>query len=253
MPQPIMSACAPALAKLRSLRDLSLFFGKDYAPGYFVQRCSCSLVDAVDALAPLTGLAHLSVCLPRPAFVPAALGQLKGLRFLEFMDLRGPCVLEAGCFDLPNLQSLGFEDCDVQVEHAGALLSLTALQSLTHIEFSGGRGPPFVAGLVQLPRLQHLVFETLEPDEDECTGRSPELFRLPTDARPPSSALLHLDISGHGFAEFPLDLQQLAALECLMATGNGFGELPAAITALSRLTELSLGALITGRTLCSYT
>ena len=55
------------------------------------------------------------------------------------------------------------------------------------------------------------------------------------------STLLHLDFNGQRFSHFPLALTQLVALECLDARENDFGELPAAITALSRLTELSLG------------
>ena len=42
---------------------------------------------------------------PLELLVPAALGQLQNLRSLELADLR-PCVLEAGCLDLPNLLSL---------------------------------------------------------------------------------------------------------------------------------------------------
>lgn len=56
-----------------------------------------------------------------------------------------------------------------------------------------------------------------------------------------SAILLHIDFTGHGFNEFPLVLTQLAALECLKASGNHIAELPPAITALARLTELWLG------------
>ena len=60
-----------------------------------------------------------------------------------------------------------------------------------------------------------------------------------------SATLLHLDISGHMGTRFPLALTQLVALEHLSARGNEFAELPAGITALSRLTELMLGRVIT--------
>ena len=56
-----------------------------------------------------------------------------------------------------------------------------------------------------------------------------------------SCSLLHLDFRGHGLPQFPLGLTQLVALKCLKASENEFAELPAAITALSRLTELWLG------------
>ena len=57
-----------------------------------------------------------------------------------------------------------------------------------------------------------------------------------------SSTLHHLDISGLRLAQFPLALTQLVAL--LNAKVNAFTQLPAGITALSRLTELALGRLI---------
>ena len=53
---------------------------------------------------------------------------------------------------------------------------------------------------------------------------------------------MHLDSSVHGVNQFPLAL--LVALRCLKAGGNEFAELPAGITALSKLTELSLGRTI---------
>ena len=49
---------------------------------------------------------------------------------------------------------------------------------------------------------------------------------------------------GHSSAQshhHPLALTQLVALECLHASENDFAELPAGVTALSRLTELTLG------------
>ena len=61
---------------------------------------------------------------------------------------------------------------------------------------------------------------------------------------PLSSTLLYLDFSGHGLAQFPPELMQLTALKCLRALENEFDELPAAVTTLSRLTELTLGRCI---------
>ena len=46
------------------------------------------------------------------------------------------------------------------------------------------------------------------------------------------------------FTRFPLALTQLVALKCLKAERNHCAELPAAITALSRLTELMLGRIL---------
>ena len=215
----------PAFAKLRSLRVLHLAMDA-VEP--------CILEDVASALVSLTGLQDLRIEWFEPAIVPAALGQLEGLVYLDFTGLRA-CNLEAGCFDLPNLESLEFEHCEF--EDADVLPSHTALQSLTRIEFSlGCEGHPFFAELLALPRLQHLGLATFEP----CEGgaRSP-LARLPAGTGP----LLHVDCSGHGLAHFPLILTQLVALECLEASRNEFPELPASITALSRLTRLSLGRL----------
>ena len=111
---------------------------------------------------PLTGLAELSLSCHSPVAVPAALGQLTGLRSLRLMDLGRPCVLQAGCFNSPNLLSLQFVRCNLV--HAEALPGVSALQSLTRIEFLDGLGPRFLdRHLVQLPRLQHMVFETSVP------------------------------------------------------------------------------------------
>ena len=97
VPQPPPGpGCAPAFAKLRSLTKLTLeLFSLD----------PMTLADVVGALVPLTGLAELSFELDQPALIPAAMGQLMGLRSLEFRGLN-PCALEAGCFDLPKLESL---------------------------------------------------------------------------------------------------------------------------------------------------
>ena len=177
--------------------------------------------------------------------MPAALGQLKGLRSLQLSELE-PCVLMAGCLDLPSLQSLEFWVCDIQVYEPEdeVLQSLTALQSLTRIEFEHCQGPPLVGGLLRLPGLQRMVFHTRRPCDIDEYGDHSELSRLPADLSPLDSALRHLEYSGHGLAEFPLGLTQLVALECLRVTQNEFEELPAAITALSRLTELSLGRIV---------
>ena len=115
---------------------------------------------------------------------------------------------------------------------------MAALQSLTRISFEAGGGPPIVPKLIQLPRLQHLVFSTAMPCRVDARLWQ---ARLPSAAM--SSALSHLDISGHGLPHFPLALTQLVTLQSLDASGNEFAEVPAAITALSRLTQLSLGRM----------
>ena len=76
----------------------------------------------------------------------------------------------------------------------------------------------------------------------KCCGGGPlQLARLPAVVGSLSSTLVHLDCSGFNLPRFPSALTQLVALKCLRASGNEFAELPAAITALSRLTMLSLG------------
>ena len=222
---------APAFAKLRSLTKVKLVFGKD----------RCTLAEVVGALSSVTGLTELALTMPQPAVVPAALGQLKSLQVLQFRRLC-PCVLEAGCLDLPNLESLDFSCC--QIEDAEVLLGVTALQSLTSIVFLHGVGPPFVAQLLQLPRLQQMVFENIHP----CLGiASLGLARLPSGTGLQSMALLHLNCINQGLPQFPLALTQLVALECLKMGGNDFAELPTGITALSRLTTLSIGRLVSQR------
>ena len=177
------------------------------------------------------------MCIGLSAVLPATLGQLKGLQSLTFCGL-DPCVFEAGCLDLPNLVSLEFYNCDI--EDMQAFPGVTALQSLTCIKFSGGYGPHFLdPQFVQLPRLQRMVFKTEAWRGGADLGR----FRLPADMGSLSSALLYLNISGHGLTQFPLALTQLVALQHLKACENAFAELPAAITALSRLTELKLGRI----------
>ena len=116
---------ARALAHLSSLTSLVLAFD-DNDP--------YSLADVVGALVALTDLAQLSIGLLKYAntqLVPAALGQLKALRFLHFCCIQC-CVLEPGCFELPNLQTLKFSQCcipDAEVLHeVGALVCLTAAQ-----------------------------------------------------------------------------------------------------------------------------
>ena len=244
VPPPLVSCCAPAFAQLCSLTKLALSFG-EASPGIWCDVPGCNFADIVDALVPLTNLAELRVRMPGCTYVPAALGQLKGLRSLQLAEL-DPCSLMRGCFDLPSLQSLEFWVCNIQVEEPEdeVLLSLTALQSLTRIEFAHCQGPPLVAGLVQLPRLKRVVFQTHRPCDSEEYSDCPDLSKLPADMGPLDSALRHLEYSGHGLAEFPLGLTQLVALECLKLSENGFKELPAAITALSRLTELSLGRIV---------
>ena len=245
-----LSPDARALAKLPNLTRLALCFHGC--------RVHYSIIAGVaSSLVLLTGLAELSVGLPTyfiptqtqrellceygRVVVPAALGQLKGLRSLEITNFK-PCDLEAGCFDLPKLRSLAFRGCRIQgrkrIQGAEVLPGVTALQSLTRIEFSGGEGPSFFdPQLVQLPLLQHMVFQS-----------GPNIWYLPAVLSSPpadmgslSCSLLHLDFRGHRLRNFPLILTQLVALKCLNASENEFAELPAVITALSRLTELWLG------------
>ena len=220
---------APALAKLTSLASLMLYF---YA-GY-------TLADVVGALVPLTGLVELSIIFEVSAdmhLVSAALGQLKALRSLTFYRIRA-CVLEAGCLNLPNLQSLDFWDCVFR--DADALPDVSALQCLTGLELSRCMGLLTLgAQLAQLPGLQRLVlWQHLAP-----ASEPPGPLRVPADMGSLSATLLHLDISGHMGTRFPLSLTQLVALEHMSARDTEFAELPAGITALSRLTELVLGRM----------
>ena len=220
------SGCASAFAQLRSLTKLALSF--DIPELY-------TLADVVGALVPLTGLAELTLGFLTDVVVPATLGQLRGLRTLELHGLRS-CAVEAGCFDLPNLACLVFRSCGL--EGMELLPGVTALQSLTRIEFVGTGARFFDAQLAQLPRLQRMVYSESEPCPHGACGWLSGL-------RPPmgslSSTLLHLDLSGHALAHFPLALTQLVALENLVADRNRFAKLPAGITALSRLTWLTLG------------
>ena len=213
------------LAKLRSLTKLALSICDD----------SCTLANVVDAVSPLTGLTELAISLYEPAVVPAALGQLKGLQSLALRGL-SPGVFEAGCLDLPRLVSLEFQGCGFN--DGDVLPGATALQSLTRIECTGGNGLQFFdPQLVQLPQLQRAVFDAAMHHH----GPYSSLATLPADMGLLRCTLRHLCCSGHGFNHFPLALTQLVALECLRVTRHNFAELPAGITALSRLTELSLG------------
>ena len=223
------------LERLRSLSKLSLHLGLEETH---------SLADVVGALVSLTDLAELELTVEhsymrthhRPDVVPAALGQLKGLRSLKFRDLES-CSLEAGCLDLPRLLSLDFRHC--KFRNAAVLPGVSALQSLTRIEISQGCGPRFFdPQLVQLHGLQRMVFKI---DERICLGGALGLTRIPADMGALRSSVLHLDCTRQGLTQFPLALTQLVALKCLKAGGNEFAELPAGIRALSRLTELALG------------
>ena len=218
-PQPFPAA--PAFAGLRSLVTLDLAFGKD----------PCTLTGVVDTLVPLTGLMDLRITLPQSAVVPAALGQLKALKALLLHGL-SPCVLEAGCLDLPSLRRLELRDC--KIEGAAVLPGLTALQSLTNVKFSGRQGLLYFSQLIQLPQVQRLVLATSK----RCR-RGAHLW-LPNQPANSLSSVVHLDISGHELTQFPLALTRLAALKYLNACANAFAELPTAITALSRLTGLNL-------------
>ena len=237
MPDVRMRSSLGPFAKLRSLTKLSLWFGEaEFYP----------LPNVVGALVSLTGLVELTIGFPQPAVVPAALGRLTGLRSLEFDSLVS-CVLEAGCLDLPNLLSLNFCECDMSSD-AEVLARVPVLPSLTSIEFCDGSGPPFVAQLAQLPRLQRMVFETAEPSWAggtfaHCPYAYVGLPRLPADMGSQGALLRHLCVTGHRLTHFPPILTQLVALEHLDASGQCFAEVPAAITALSRLTELVLGGV----------
>lgn len=168
-----------SLAKLRILTKLALIFG---ANDPYV------LPDVVDALVPVTGLAELSIGIFQPSVVPAALGQLKQLRTLHFLGLR-PDAFQAGCFDLPNLVSLHFRACDVTDAHV--LPGISALQSLTSIEFSEGLRPRFFCPqLVQLPRLQRMVFQAGVVGQGDACSR---LSKLPADMGSLKFSLLHID------------------------------------------------------------
>ena len=115
---------------------------------------------------------------------------------------------------------------------------MTALQSLTRIAFRSGQGPRFFDHqLVQLPRLQSIVHDSVPCRDGACLW----LSRLPADMGSLTSTLRHLNLCRNGLTHFPPALCQRVALEHLDADGNNFAVLPAAITALSRLTELVLG------------
>ena len=245
-PQPVpASVCAPAFAMLRSLTSLALTFRDDGA---------YTLAEVLGALVSMTGLVDLYIGqsqdppdLPQASVVTAALGQLKGLQTLRMDDL-SECVFEAGCLDLPNLRDLCFRQCDFDEDvGAGLLPSVTALQSLTCINFNISEGPPCFAQLVHLP-LQRMMFRDDETCRDDphpggCLG----LSALPADMGSLSSTLTYLDISGRRLAHFPLALTRLVALECLKASANKFAAVPDGITALARLTKLTLG-----RSVCHY-
>ena len=152
----MLHSLAP-FAQLRRLTDLSLhFYGVNFYP----------LADVVHALVSLTGLARLAldlsqpIGLSQPTLVPTALGQLTGLQLLIFCYLE-KCVLEVGCFDLPNLLGLEFDRCDF--ENADVLASVPALPSLTRIKFENGSEPPLFAQLLLLPQLHHMVFQAHMP------------------------------------------------------------------------------------------
>ena len=122
------------------------------------------------------------------SLVPASLGQLQTLRSLELGYLE-PCVLEVGCLDLPNLLSLTFQGCHFM--DTERIPGVTALRSLTRIEFLGSQGPRFFdSQLVELPQLQNAVFETGgsrddifydTTDELRGSGLCLWLTRLPAD------------------------------------------------------------------------
>ena len=132
---------------------------------------------------------------------------------------------------------------------AEVLTGVSALPRVTRIECLGcdalhGADPQ----LAQLPGLHRFVLSRELHFEDMTYFRSPPgPVRLPTDMSALSLTLRHLDVGGLRLAQFPLALTQLIKLEHLNAKENAFMELPAGITALSRLTELMLGRLISSR------
>ena len=197
------------------------------------------LVEVVGALASLTGLAELGFWFRGSGVVPATLSQLQGLQSLEFHQVT-PCVLEAGCLNLPKLMSLDFMGCTF-AEDAKVLPGVTALQRLSRIVFTGDWESGFFdPGLVQLPRLQHLQITQDDELYDDDRDNASRLLRLPADMGLLRLSVLYLHLSGLRLAHFPLAVTQLVALTCLDASMNEFATLPAGITALSRLTELIL-------------
>ena len=221
---------ASAFAKLRSLTKLRLSFGG--ADTYTV-------AGVVDALVSLTGLVQLELGLPRSTVVPAALGQLKGLRSLVLCNLR-LCDFEAGCLELPNLTRLDFDCCSFL--DLDTLPGVTALQNLISIIFAYCQGPHFFdRQLVQLPRMRELNYHACE------TGGACQWLSQPSaDMGSLASSLRYLACSGVGLTQFPA-LTQLVTLERLDLRDSEFAVVPFAITALSRLSELLLG-----RWFCDY-
>ena len=215
---------APALANLSSLTSLAW---------HFHEQDPYTLADVVGALVSMTGLAALRFSCTKPAVVPAALGHLKGLQVLSLWSMPR-CVLEAGCLDLPNLQSLDFflsTFWDAEV-----FPSVSALQRLSCVKFTHGKGLVTIdPHFVQLSGLQCLVLS------HSSYTSPPGPLRLPADMGALRLGLLHLDLQGRKLTRFPRALTQLVALEHLNVRENEFVELPAGITALSRLTELMLG------------
>ena len=215
-------------AKLRSLTKLALSF---------CEADTYTVAGVVDGLVSLTGLAVLNLGLPQSTVVPAALGQLKGLRSLVLSDMHLH-DFEADCLNLPNLVSLDFSCCNIA--EANMPPGVTALQNLTSITFAYCRGPRiFHQQPVRLPRPQHLVYDMCGPG-----GACQWLSQQPVDMGALTSSLLHLTCSRVELTQFPLVLTQLAALRHLNASETEISVLPSAITALSRLTELVLGRRI---------
>ena len=183
---------AAVFAKLRGLTKLALFANEDDP---------FDLADVVAALMPLTGLVELDLGSLQHAIVPAALRQLKELRSLT---LRGFFYLdlEAGCLDLPYLESLEFEGCIFE-EDTQVLPGITALQRLTCFKLSGAEGPRFFdPQLAQLPRLQRLVLSQDTPvhsdfaSGDMASCDPPGLLRLPADMGALKTSLLSVESRG---------------------------------------------------------
>ena len=182
-----------AFANLRSLTSLTWTYENT-----FYDRDPC-LTDLVDALAPLTGLADLSVDLCNvPIALYSGLASFTGLRSLAIRMQLEACAIDPWCLNLPKLLTLTFVGCHFNDEDM--LPNLTALPSLTRIEFCGCKGPPecvqhVLAQLAPLPRLQHCVLRT-ENGVPPCAWFLPQLLRMPFDMGSLSSMLLRLDLSG---------------------------------------------------------
>ena len=190
-----------AFAKLRSLTELALIL-----QGIRL-RVPCA--DVVDALVPLTGLAELTLIL-EPAVVPAALGQLKGLRSLEIRMLATLVSSRRDASTCPTCKAwnprLCARGCSMycrasplfRASRASVLRrpGTAVLCSACTAAYACSTGSLKYTGRVVWARL----------------GRS----RLPADMGALSYATTPYH-TGHSLTQFPLALTQLVALERLDA------------------------------------